>query len=292
MSEHRNNGWPDPDAILAAGPNDMAQEGYQETVRAMKLILAPAKVPELPAPGVSTLAYRRLSVKDLRAMQTPKEKRAVAYHEAGHAAMHFMFGTYYDIIHIDMQIKMLGTLVAAGAVVTDEPEEWGPVIGDLPHDFPSDLKSDFISLGKESMMVSLAGYSAEHRLCPSQYGNWLDEQLNMNGIDWNEDDPEDIHDMARAVRLAKALRGDNGNAGRLLRQMAAWTDEAFAHPQLWAVVVALAEQLVAIKTRMSGNRVCDIMDNAWNEEAAVPYLKMGPQWRRRFPWRFSCIGPD
>jgi hypothetical protein len=64
--------------------------------------------------------------------------------------------------------------------------------------------------------------------------------------------------------------------------MAAWTDEAFSHPKLWAVVVALAERLMTIKTRMCGTRVCDIMDNAWNEEAAVPYLKMGPTWRRRF----------
>ncbi len=53
---HReNNGWPSREAILAVRPSD----GYQETVRALKLILAPGQVTELRALGVSTPEYRR-----------------------------------------------------------------------------------------------------------------------------------------------------------------------------------------------------------------------------------------
>jgi len=243
--------------------------------------MALAKVPELPVPGISTLTYSQPSLKELRAMQTPEQKRGTAYHEAGHAAMKFMFGTHYNIVHIDMQIHMRGTLAAAGEVRTAEPEEWIPVIADFPPDVPSDLRSSYILAGKRSMMGYLAGYSAEHRLCPSEYG-WLAKQLDMHGIDWDEDDRHDIHDMARAFRIAKRLHGDNDDAWRLLSQMAAWTDEALSHPKLWAVVVALAEQLVAIKTRMGCKRVWGIMDNAWNE-ASVPCLQIGRKWRRRFP---------
>lgn len=220
---------------------------------------------------------RRMTLKEMRARQTPEQKRAVAYHEAGHAAMKFMFGIHYDIVHIDM----LGTLARKASIRT-EGVHWAPIPIDLPNDLPNEIRSMNILQGKRLMMDNLAGYAAEHRVCPSEYGTWLDDQLDMGGCDWSEDDPHDIHDMARAVRIAKAIRGDNGNAWRLLRQMAAWTDEALSHPKLWAVVVALAEQLVAIKTRMGGNRVCDIMDNAWKEEAGTPFLDMGPKWQRRF----------
>lgn len=48
--------------ILAAGPTGTtasADAGYQETIRAMKLIVAPGQVTELRALGVSTPEYRR-----------------------------------------------------------------------------------------------------------------------------------------------------------------------------------------------------------------------------------------
>jgi len=216
---------------------------------------------------------RQMTLKEMRAMETPERIRVTAYHEAGHAAMAFMFGNHYNIVHIDMR----GTLALKAAIRTQGLD----ITSMLACDLPSEIRSMYILQGKQQVMCNLAGYAAEHRVCPSEYGSWLDEELDMNGLDWYEDDPHDTHDMARAVRIAKALRGDNGNAWRLLRQMAAWTDEALSNPKLWAVVVALAEQLVAVKTHMRGSRVCKIMDNAWNE-AGMPYLKMGPNWHRRF----------
>jgi hypothetical protein len=65
----------------------------------------------------------------------------------------------------------------------------------------------------------------------------------------------------------------------MLRTVARWTDEALDHPQLWKVVEALTEELVTVKTRMSGNRVERIIRRAWGHGS---YLEMGPQWRRRF----------
>jgi hypothetical protein len=253
-----------------------AYSSYLETGRAM----APGQVTEPHVRGVSTLTYRQFSIKEIRAMQTPGEKRSVAYHEAGHAAMMFMFRPHYNIVSVDMR----GTLTTEGTITARELSGI-PIIGDL-RDFPSDLRSSYTLLGKWSMMVDLAGYAAEHRVYPSDYGDWLTEQLDMNGDEWYENDPHDTHDMACAVRMAKTVRGDNKNAWKLLRQMAAWTDEVFSHAKVWAVVVALAEQLVGIKTRMCGKRVREIMDNAWNE-AGMPCLKIGPKWRRRFSVRSS-----
>ena len=125
--QHKNNGWPSRDEIVGVGPTDpvaLAREGYQETVRAMDLIIAPGQVREPHVPGVSTLYYRRPSLKEMRAKQTPEQKRVVAYHEAGHAAMMFMFRMHYNIVSIDMRV----TLAVTGEVRTAEPDAWIPVI--------------------------------------------------------------------------------------------------------------------------------------------------------------------
>ncbi len=61
-NNYQNNGWPSRDVILAAGPTGTTAStdaGYQETVRAMDLIMAPGQVAELRALGVSTPEYRR-----------------------------------------------------------------------------------------------------------------------------------------------------------------------------------------------------------------------------------------
>ena len=58
----KNKGWPSRDEIVGAGPTApvaLADVGYQETVRAMDLILAPGQVTELRALGVCTQEYRR-----------------------------------------------------------------------------------------------------------------------------------------------------------------------------------------------------------------------------------------
>jgi hypothetical protein len=215
---------------------------------------------------------KRDLLRKLRARQTPERTRATAYHEAGHAAIKFLFGEQYNIHFIDIRGN-----VENAAYVRTRGE--GPLADGNGFHEADPATRWFIKINtKGSMMFDLAGYAAQHRVSTEDYDglHWLDTEL---------DDPEweciEIHDINRAVTRAKTLHGDTGNAWRLLRQMARWTDEALAHPRLWAVVVALAERLATAKRRMSGDTVCRIMDGAWGK-GTLPYIEMGSKWRRRF----------
>jgi len=55
MDQH-NTGWPDTGGRVAGAPDN---GGFEETVRAMRLILEPGQVTELRALGVSTSDYKR-----------------------------------------------------------------------------------------------------------------------------------------------------------------------------------------------------------------------------------------
>ena len=215
---------------------------------------------------------KRKLLRGLRASRTLEEKRIDAYHEAGHAAVDWMFGNSNNIRFIDMR----GNLDSRAFV---SAKRWN--LGKF--DLADSLTRCFVALHtKQDVMNCLAVYAAENRIRPSDYDHWLDEQLDMNGCDWSEGNPKDPHDVARALRAAKNLRGDNGNAWRFLRQMASWTDDALSHPRLWDVVATLAERLAGGKARMSGAVACRIMDKAWGDETALPYMDMGHKWRRRF----------
>jgi hypothetical protein len=131
---------------------------------------------------------------------------------------------------------------------------------------------------KQRMMYLLAGYAAASRFSDRANATWLDDCLD----EWECVKGDDLH---QAFDLAKSVWGDNGNAWRMLRRMASWTDEALSNPRLWAVVNALAEQLLTVKTRISGNRVCKTMNDVWGEIANLPYMEMGRHWRRRFSFR-------
>lgn len=131
---------------------------------------------------------------------------------------------------------------------------------------------------KQQMMHYLAGYAVESKLAPPEAVSWLDKNLEEG--EWEDSDGEDLN---KAVHLAKRLCGDNGHVWRMVRRMASWTDEALSHPRLWAVVEALSEQLLTVKTRMCGKRARRIMDKAWGENPLLPYMEMGQLWRRRFP---------
>jgi hypothetical protein len=128
---------------------------------------------------------------------------------------------------------------------------------------------------QKECMVTLAGYAAQSRVDDELCGkDWYDI-LVVNG-EWASDD-----DLTRAVSAATVFYGDNGNAWRFLKRMASWTDEAFNHPQLWAGVESLAERLQSVRTRITGDRVFDIMNKAW-PNTTLPYWNMGKKWRRRF----------
>ncbi len=109
-------------------------------------------------------------------------------------------------------------------------------------------------------------------------------RVGPHGALLEEDDWESskTHDLSRAVSLAKAWCGDNGHAYRMLRRVAAWTDEALADPRLWAATTALAERLRTTRTRLSASTAIRIMDRAWGKAKGRPLEEMGRKWQRRF----------
>jgi hypothetical protein len=195
----------------------------------------------------------------------------VAYHEAGHAAIHWMFGTLSDLEFIDMQ----GT-AAVWAFVRARRWDMLQLLDVIPWD--GRTRRLWELLAQQSVMHDLAGYAAQSRVDPALGGDWFDRLLAEGGWEHVED-----HDVNRAVRVSKALRGDNGDGWQFLRRMAFWTDEALNHPWLWAVVEALAERLQTVKTRISGGQAVDIMAKAWPWAGdKLPFVEMGQEWRRRF----------
>lgn len=220
------------------------------------------------------------SLLQMRASLTPEMRREIAYHEAGHAAMLFMFGRERGIIEIDM----LGNQHYA-ARVRHAPFALGHVFmwpGISLSDIRRILGSRCEVEAKQAIMHGLAGYAAQARIYPPPY-HWFDvcwEQ--QDSYDWNPEDAASSDDVIAALHIARTMKGRNGNAYRLLKRMADWTDEALSHPQLWAVVQALAESLLTTKRRMGASRVCRIMQSAWGNDLPRPYAQMGRKWRRRF----------
>lgn len=137
------------------------------------------------------------------------------------------------------------------------------------------LTNDGDSLSAKTTSLLLSARTLAKRLNLSVRTLW---RLRSSGKLPESDSGEDIN---RALQAARIVCGDNGHAWRMLRMVAAWTDEAMMHPRLWAVAVALGEELTIVKRRMSGSRVCQIMSKAWGETCGLPYREMGRQWRKR-----------
>ena len=203
-------------------------------------------------------------------MITELDKRFSAYHEAGHAAMQFMFGNHNAIVFIDM----VGDLNQHAFIRSRESDFTEALTTELP----KDIRRILLLQAERRIMCDLAGETAENLAKPLGCPDWLDAYL--NAIEYEDGEP--LPEITRAINIAKLACGDNGNALRFLRRMAKWTDEALAHSRLWAVVEALAEQLTLVKIRMSGSRACGVMENAWGNPGSLPYMVMGPRWRRRF----------
>ncbi len=196
-------------------------------------------------------------------------KRSLAYHEAGHAAMYWVFG------HLLEFVDMRGNRKNA-AFVRSRPLWFGRF--ETVRNMPETVRHANRLGCQRECMVRLAGYAAQSRVDDELRGEvwYLDILLDCEEWEYDED-----HDINRAVSAAKGFYGDNGTAWRLLKRMASWTDEAFNHPQLWAGVESLAERLQSVRRRISGGRVFGILNKAW-PDAKLPCLNMEKKWRRRF----------
>jgi hypothetical protein len=214
-------------------------------------------------------------LKGLRATQTPTDKWELAYHEAAHAVFSWMFGDGVEIEYIEMRETCPGRRGWVRMRGFDISEWWD--LGILPLSGLSTRKFSELKTTQE-IMNSLAGGAAENRVSILKNPYWLDEEMALA----SSKQLSSQHDVAHALRLAEHLCGSNDIARKEIRRMASWTDEALSHPRLWGVIEALAEKLAAVKYRMGGTRACRIMNKAWGHETALPYLEMGPKWRRRF----------
>ena len=185
-------------------------------------------------------------MKTLERHDTPERKRATAYHEAGHAALAFLFGNQGDLAHIDMK----GTKEFRACCKAYGPDEWQDRTGAATGVPSGDPSAILAPMAKRRVMQLLAGFAAQWRVCPSDfagYPSWFDAVCATFPEKWDDSDEGSFHDMAAAVRTAKHLYGDNGSAWAFLRRMARWTDEALQYPRLWAVVQALADRLLTVK---------------------------------------------
>lgn len=205
--------------------------------------------------------------------KNPERHNRTVYHEAGHAAVAWMFGDAHNIDHINMR----GNFGVWG-FVRMRPTVYPEMVCAL-----AGTGGDSYQIAKaqaqRACMYNLAGFAAESRIGESSGVGWLEEMLDWD-VDWEANKEHDLH---RALTMATALYGDNDNARRFLHRMGAWTDEALEHPGLWAATEALAKRLRTVKRRICGNRIVSILDKAWpNGAADLPYMRMGQRWRRRF----------
>lgn len=200
----------------------------------------------------------------------------VAYHEAGHAAMLFIFGQSGAIDFIEMRENSTRMARIRAELL------YLPVLLSHPVESDSHIPVPYKCFAKQHMMYHLAGFAAQSRVQildrKIEGWGWLHEELDSG--EWDVEG----RDVSRAWRTAKAVWGDNGNSWRMLSRMAMWVDEALSYPKLWAATQALAKHLVAVKYRMLGSCASRIMIEAWGDPSFLPYLEMGAKWRRRFPF--------
>jgi hypothetical protein len=203
--------------------------------------------------------------------------RFASFHEAGHAAILWMFGDADSIDFISMRPKG-----DARAYI----QSWqinflnypAPVLPLIPLTRAKCMRS---------MMNHIAGHVAGFRVATPDESTKLSSYLiESNGCYVKEED------VLIAWRIAEwAHHGRKCHATTMWLRACRWTAEAMNHPRLWNTVEALASELQKVKTRIAGQRVRGIMREAWGNDG-VPYMEMGRQWRRRFASLFKAEGKE
>lgn len=195
-----------------------------------------------------------------------RDKSTLAYHEAGHAAMHWFFGTLGDLQLISMvpdEINM--------AYVRSKPFNMAPTfIAPLPEPYqkPAVIKA---------IMHNLAGPSAENRVT-EQDPEWF--SCAFDECEWDDDS----HDIPRAIELSRVLHGQGRRAWGFCRIVAKWTDEALDMPVMRAVVDAVANRLMTVDV-LDGGDAIDLMEAAAGGHPKRLPCVSTPKWRRRLIWK-------
>ena len=213
-----------------------------------------------------------------RVSRTPEQVRLIAYHEAGHAAMHWFFGSFGDLIHIDMagdernlafvrqtSFALLPMMVRGAALIS-------PCLGR--------------ATAAKAIMHHLSGPCTENRACERD-PEWLAYLLDG----WNLYPGSDAALAVEAAEAAFPEAKTSKPAWTLLRRVGRWVDECFSEPRMWTVVEALANRL-ATATVMEADEAWGVMQQAWGGECCGAPWTMGRKWRRRFhsPLTIQAIG--
>jgi len=217
-------------------------------------------------------------------MHDPQTRRTTAYHEAAHAAMHFMFGKYVE------RIDMTGGPNNALAGVQGEGGTWTSPMLIRAHVESGDGRDAKVE-AMMGLIQLLAGPYIDHKLEPAIYDEgfdpiWLSERVEIHYTLPDESHPDEIDegcDVVRAVRIAFAAYGeDSPRSWGFLRRAGKWTEQLVEESRVWRVIEALGERLI-VADWMSGGEADDLMASAWGKRTGFGLRDLPWKWRRRFP---------
>jgi hypothetical protein len=208
---------------------------------------------------------------DVNLLLDPAFRRSVAYHEAGHAAIHWFFGTLGDFYGISM--------VPNGdtwARVTSKGCNWDfrVVVEPLTKVLPRQARVN----AARCILFNLAGPWVQNQV-EDRDPTWLDVEVDLHWDDGAGYD--DDADVCRAIRAAFAAVGEKGSRPwSMLRRVARWVEEALSEPRMWRVVEALATRLQQVDV-LGPEEAIGLMEDAYGGHV-TPQAYACRKWRRRF----------
>ena len=195
-----------------------------------------------------------------------ENRRAIAFHEAGHAVAAWLFG------EIPIQITVLNEAMDVargrlGSVAVDSPIGLFSVIDAMNRDSRA---------GRQCAARAIVGFMAgpcAEGICTSNH-YWYREMVALRNIEGS--DAHWVLEFAAQVYLPEARRHQ-----RWLATLRDWTQELLSAPRVWTVVETLALQLTATDV-LDDLDAMIVMDEAWGTQDAIPIESLGARWRRRF----------
>lgn len=203
---------------------------------------------------------------------SPGKRRQTAFHEAGHAAVHWLFADEgFQFVSMGDDGRVFGFVRHVG--FGHSPEHIAAIA--------ETWRAGGLSRAAHTIMLNLAGPCVQniHERSigkDSGYGeDWLDELI-------DEHFGDEGTDIANAIAAAAAVYPTERRQFGFLRRVAGWTDEAFSDPRVWSAVASLAARL-EVADLVEADEAFDLMAAGWGEDApGMPILALGRKWRRRF----------
>lgn len=197
------------------------------------------------------------------------QRMILAYHEAGHIAIHWFFGTHQDFLLIDMR----------GGFVKSKPSS---TEDEIRSHVKTDLHVARIEAAK-TILHYLAGPYAEHVASKEKY-EWF-FLMSVRYMFVNDEPASEVEakcDMACAKRAALAVCNDDwSDALHFVQDVGRWVEELLSIPRFWTCVESLAKRLQTADI-LTRNPAWEIMKEAWGDGDTPPYMHLGEVWVERF----------